>query len=474
MADTPLPGRRFSLIVLIYGAGLILSRALAFLLLPLLTNTLTPAEFGVYALLQSLYLILTVLLLHGMDEAVLRFSGGANPSGRAFGSALFAVLLLGALFMGGLMVFLRRVPSFTCLTLPDALLFGAWLAADALSYVAATGHRAREKPLPVSAALLLSALLQIAFVVLFVFKGKEGLHGLIKSNALSGLITLLFWVPFLVRAPLRKPSVPVWREMAAFGWPLMTAALFYMLTNNLDRWLVNHFLGESATGLYGVAFRVGMGALLLVNAFKMGWYPRLYGRIESEGHEAGVRLARRTLDRFLPLLGTAALFIALFTPAIARIRISGFPLIGEAYWPAFPVVALVALAFFFDGAVTLFDAFLYYERRVKAVFLCTAAGLGVDIGLNLILIPKIGLLGSAAALLCAHAAILLLVNGCNRRLLSLRLPTARTWIQICYFTGMILFSRMVAETPGRILLFGIHGAALAAYFLLLRHEPDRS
>ena len=54
----------------IYGVGEVLSRAVGFLLLPLLTAYLTPADFGISSMLAALTFLLTPLFSLGMGAAI--------------------------------------------------------------------------------------------------------------------------------------------------------------------------------------------------------------------------------------------------------------------------------------------------------------------------------------------------------------------------------------------------------------------
>jgi hypothetical protein len=87
----------------VYGAGHILSRSIGFLLLPVHTNYIAPAEYGLAAVLFAYLVLALVFYTYGMDSAFLRYyilAEGIDEKKRIFSSAFWSVLFVSALFSG--------------------------------------------------------------------------------------------------------------------------------------------------------------------------------------------------------------------------------------------------------------------------------------------------------------------------------------------------------------------------------------
>jgi O-antigen/teichoic acid export membrane protein len=55
-----------------YTTGNIFIRAASFLLLPLYSNLITPADFGIYAIIMSFYAVLSVVFQGGLHNALIK------------------------------------------------------------------------------------------------------------------------------------------------------------------------------------------------------------------------------------------------------------------------------------------------------------------------------------------------------------------------------------------------------------------
>src|SRR6516164_8363722 len=92
---------------LIYGVSTILGRLLNFLLVPLYTNILAPADLGIVSYLFSLIAFATVLYSYGMESAYFKYSTSleigtpkenfSTPFSSLFASSvIFSLLILAA------------------------------------------------------------------------------------------------------------------------------------------------------------------------------------------------------------------------------------------------------------------------------------------------------------------------------------------------------------------------------------------
>jgi O-antigen/teichoic acid export membrane protein len=467
-----MPNKRFSSVFLLYGTGLVVNRLLSLLLLPLLTNSLLPAEFGLWTLLQTLYLLLLTLAVHGLDEAVLRFtpqSPGEHP-------VFFSTAAAGALAASLLASLFALVPL--SLTIPSGgpraeyfLFFALWLASDSISLVCSAYFRALERPVPVAIFFAGQNVILILLLYVFVIHHPGGVAGVLKAHALSALLSILFWAPISFRAGTSRPSATGYRTLARFGLPLMFVSFIGLLTNYLDRYLVEFFLGREKTGVYSVGYRLGMVTFTLLCAFRMGWYPKFYALYQAKGRETAFAYARNLLPLLFLGIGTAALFISMFAPEIASVHVPGGTFIGREYWAGLPLVGFISLAYFFDAGATLLDAFLYYEQRLKLIIVAASAGLLSNILFNLILIKPLGLPGAALSTLLAYILLFLTIQIINHKKLGLNLISAKSLFLIIYFIAIATAGQLLIQTPVKAALMLAH-CILVIYLLFSRSHVN--
>ena len=93
---------------IIYGLGHVLTRLANFLLLPLLTNSLTPSDYGIISIIYIFIGFTMTFYRYGMDSALMKFYINSNNSKSYFSSILF-LQLLSSIFFSSILFFCRNL-----------------------------------------------------------------------------------------------------------------------------------------------------------------------------------------------------------------------------------------------------------------------------------------------------------------------------------------------------------------------------
>jgi O-antigen/teichoic acid export membrane protein len=228
------------------------------------------------------------------------------------------------------------------------------------------------------------------------------LFGMAAGMALAAAGTVL-WVARRL-APFRRSTLDgafvlqALRTLVPFG----LTSLFGMLFFRVDTVMVEAIRGTEAAGQYGLAFRVvealNMLPLIVVGAAA---YPRLSSLFKGESHRELHRLVAVTAGGLLAVSLPIAAAVALTAPLLVgwiatdpRLE-AATPVLQVLVW-AFPLTSLRNL---------LFSTLLATDQQR---FIATSLGLGVvfNVGLNLALIPPLGIRGAAVATLCSEVTLL--------------------------------------------------------------------
>ncbi len=389
---------------LTYGVGAALGKLLGLLLVPIYTRALSPAEYGAVALLAVLASLLQ-LAPGGLNTAFLRYYYQYPAAAR---DRLLAT-------NASVAILLCTLPASLALALAAAVLarpllgpagqpLWLWLLAagnmlEALLVVVTTLYRAQERPrafvwLSVG-RLAVAAALNIALVV--------GLHlgvtGVVGGNtAAAGLLLALVGVPVLWRHLGRRQID--WRlvgRLLRYGLPLLPAGAAWWSLNFSDRFFLEHFATMHEVGLYSLGYAFGfVVAVAALFPFQTAWSPFMFSLAERP--EAG-RVLARAGSHFIAL--TAFLVLALSALAGDLIRLVAPP----PYWPAYRVVAPVALAYGLLGVATLWGSGIMLTRRTEMNGLVYGAVGIVNLALNYLLIPHFRQMGAAWATLLSAALL---------------------------------------------------------------------
>jgi len=200
-----------------------------------------------------------------------------------------------------------------------------------------------------------------------------------------------------------RPDLRVLRRALSYGWREHFGNIAMFLSYRVDMFFVAAFAGGKAVGLYSIAVMMAEAFFYLPNAVAVVLFPRLVGRGRNEGAQDAARSARVVAA----IVGLGILVsIPLAAPAVGIAFSSAFlPSIPAFYWLLPGVFALSiskVLARYFTGS--LGRPLLNARAQVIA--------LAINLPLNLLLIPRYGIAGAAAAssaAYVAHAAVTLIL-----------------------------------------------------------------
>ena len=276
---TQYPSWRLAKGTLIYGIGGILNRSVNFLLLPVFTSYLTPADYGIFSILGLIGFIVTPVfsLGSGVSMGICYFEGGTQEKKEATLWTTFTMLALSVSVLAALgNLFVREISVLafqnaqyhylvklslltTCLTILS-MPFGLYFQFEenAKTFVFLTS---------------LSTLVAIGLSFLMVVVLRKGIEGLVESGLIAQSFTMtLFFIPVIWTRKFRfNPNLC--REMLRMGVPLIPSFAFLFIIQHGNKYLLQWFWGLNEVGIYNIGFNLGMMMSLIVNGFTNAWTP---------------------------------------------------------------------------------------------------------------------------------------------------------------------------------------------------------
>jgi len=399
-----------------YGLSTVLGRMLSFLLTPLFTHLLNRSESGVVQTAYSYVAFLTVVYGLGLDVAYLRLGRrNGEPDGRAFTGALACVTVVSLSISAAMIAF--PAPVAAALGIPVELASvvryaAGILALDALSLMPFTELRGSHRAGTFAAIKTFSIALNLILAYVFVRTLGLGVRGVFLANLIASSATLAILAPVLL-SRLETPDRARLREMLAFGLPLVFALLGAMVVQVADRPIMARLGGLDMAGVYGNCYKLGIFMSLLVGMFDQAWKPFVLERADRPDVDA---LIARVLTYFAVLSCWAFLAVAFFVePLVKAPLFAGRSLFGPAYWDGLVIVPVVTLGYLFNGLYFVMLAPLMIDKRMKSVGAATWLGALINIGANVYLIPRWGMMGAAWATCLAYLAMAACVWELGRR-----------------------------------------------------------
>ncbi|MFQ6614392.1 MAG: oligosaccharide flippase family protein [Fidelibacterota bacterium] len=454
---------------LIYGLGHIFSRIITFLLLPLYTNVFSPAEYGLISLAYTFLGFMNVVLHYGLDAALMKHYVPAEPAQRkaALTTAWTSFLVSSLIFTGIVLVF--RLPLSRLIlggVYPRLMAYlGIILALDVLWSIPMLIFRSEQKPFHFLGFSLFNVLASLSLNLLLILKFHLGVEGVLLSNVFTSGMLVLFTAPMMSRRMSWKvASWAIWKNLMRFGLPFLPSGIFAMIMELADRYLLLYFKGADAVGLYSAGYKLGMLMLLVVMGFNMGWQP--FFLKEGDGEKPRSLYVRIT-TYVLTLLAYIWLLMSIWVPDLIRLKIGSVTLYGETYWTAAAIVPWVALGYWFHAAYLLQLPGVFLKNKSRYVALIRGLGAGMNITLNILLIPRWGGMGAAVATCLSFGSMALAIFAVNRRIYPLKYE----WSRLLRIAGLMVItwgalSQWGARFEGRIALTVLFplGLALSGFF----------
>jgi O-antigen/teichoic acid export membrane protein len=461
-----------------YQFGDLLAKGLALLTLPLYTHHLSPQAYGAAESLLTAVILASILLRVGVGEAFIRFYFDDADTVRRERIARTATALvawtttiaaLAALAAAGPLS--RLLLNFEDPLLLDCAILGLWAFTNLeMAYAQLrVDERARTYVIASGANVAMT----VVFTVLLVVVAHQGARGLLLGNfAASTVVVLALWWVLRRRFSLRVHGADL-RAMLRFGVPTIPADASVYALQVADRFYLFRSYSHTSAGLYAVAIKLATVVFVAVRGFQYAWPPLAYS-IESD--EEASRLYSLVTTYYALATGVVVCAVALLGRWMVRL------LAAPHYFGAYRALPWLALGWALYGLYLVFVVISGRARVTSRNFIAAAAGLAVNIGLLLVLVPSsgagLGIAGAGIALCGAYAAMLVVMYALTRSLFRVGFQWRRLAQLVTILGAVAVTGELALPDHGAAgLLMRIAWLALVPAALLLTrffqpHERD--
>lgn len=393
----------------------------SFGLIVVLTRLLSPEEFGRYAIAMITLQFVHMGAFTWLEAAMARFQARAenNEDVASHLRTLYTlaaglgtvcvVLFLAIIFVLPISRDLQTVLGFAIGTAGLQVLFNLGMEAHRAS------HRVIRYSLTYSSQTLLSFIIGIALVLLTPLRESGPFLGI----TLGLIVALIIDLPFMLkRQKGGRFEADRTRRYAAYGFPICMSLLLGYTLNSSDVYIIAAIMGEASAGQYNAGYNLANRSLeILFVWISMAMTPAAVTAFEKTGTKASQDIMRSYGASLLWLAMPAAVGIALVA------KDAGFILGASVRAEAVTVMPFIAFAGLINGLVTYYvqRAFMLSGQTKEIVWLMVPPVV-LNIALNIILIPKFGLMGAVASTIVGYSMALVLSVVMARRHYPLPLP----------------------------------------------------
>jgi O-antigen/teichoic acid export membrane protein len=386
----------------IYGFGGLVQRILAVLLLPVYTRYLSPSDYGIVETLIALTTVLVITLRLGITNAFFRFYfDRPDPEHRrlVLRTSFWFTMTMATLGLVLGAAFSREISSVLFGSADEAevvaaAFVGLWAQ---MNYEQLTSlFRVEERSVAYVTASLANVAITIGATLALVVALDAGPLGVVVGNFTGTLLVYAALVGYRREQLGLQFDRGLFREMNRFGMPLVPSALLLWVTNFSDRFFLVKLADTQEVGLYSVGVRIASAMALLLTAFRTAW-PAFAYSIDDD------REAKRTYAFVLTYLVFVTTWVATGLALLSPWLVDWIA--APAFAESSRVVGPLAFAVVIFAGYVVMVIGVGRARRTQFNWVVTGAAAIVNVALNLILIPRYGMMGAAAATIAAYATM---------------------------------------------------------------------
>ena len=388
------------------------------ILIPILAKTLGAEGYGIWSQILVTISLLAPPCTLGLGYAIVRFLAAEKDKekvGKGVSSILITTSLI-ALAASGLIFVLSKPLAIAVFGGVDAafyirisvlLIFLAAVDQIMIKYFA--GFRQIKK---YSAFLISQTIGEIALIAYLVLSGF-GLFGAIISllivRAVTSVIGFL-WIKSDIN--ISKPSFSVIKVYFPFTLPTILTGLSYWLINLGDRYVIGYFMGASAVGIYSASYSLGAILLFFYAPLTGTLFPAIVKSYESNKIQEVKTYLKYSLKFLLMFLVPSFFGLSILSKSLL------VTLATLEFANAYIVVSIVALATLLYCCSFINASVLALLKETKKVGIIFGASALINVVLNIVLVPRIGILGAAIATLVTFTIHLFVVSKLSFKRLS--------------------------------------------------------
>lgn len=367
----------------------------SFIMLPVYTRYMSPSDYGILSLVSAFQSILITMVSLQLSAALPRYyfeySGEKLKiffSTTIYSVAGIAVIILTVIHLWGVSLIGLIFPKAGIPYFPYFLISLITVFIAQLSQVAERLLVVQERGGVVLFRSLLGTVFGVAAGLYFVVYLDMKALGALLAGMLTG-----FFMMALVLLLVRDFFVLKWQksyftQSIKYSWPIIPHAMGGYLFMYSDKIVMEKFVGLSAIGIYSIADRFSMSLKMLVNSINTALSPN-FTRLAIRDIEQAKKIFKPIITKWAVLISFCYLGLAMFSRELIEI------MIPIQYHVAYPLVPILLAAYLFRGLYCFGSYPLFFLKKTKYIpFITVSAGF-VNIGLNILFIPMIGIYAAA-------------------------------------------------------------------------------
>lgn len=371
---------------IIFTIGNLASKLIAFFLIPLYTNVLTTKEYGTIDLVITICTIAVPILTLNIMEGIMRFNLDEKSNKNK-------ITKIGILILGyGVVIGLILIPisqRFNQISHLSLLIY-FYVIAAASSQIFLADLRGKELLLQYSIGNVLNTFLIAVLNILFLLIFKLGLLGYLLAYAISNLVISIYAIAVGKGYLAISENIDIvkMREMLKYSIVLIPNSFMWWIMNSSDHIMVTSMIGVAANGIYAISYKLPTLISTFTGIFNQAWS---YSAIKENGSTDEEKYNNSVLNHMISIVMLIGVAMMIIIKPFLKIYVQ------ENYFEAWKYTPFLIIGCVYLTLGTFMSTSYTVHKDSKGYLISGSFGALINIILNFVLIPIIGVYGAAIA-----------------------------------------------------------------------------
>lgn len=380
---------------IIFGIGNFATKLISFLLVPLYTNVMNVEQFGVVDLLYTISMFLIPLVTLNISESVLRFSLDKENNSNKISTIMMITLLFTSVSSLMVVPILKIFPNYS----NYSFLFYFYLITTAFSQIFLYNLKGKEKLKLYSFGNFIYAFFIAVLNILFLKWMNFGVVGYFLSYIISNIIILIYSLVFgnIIKDFTKfEFDKKLFIKMIKYSIVLIPTSFMWWIINFMDRVMITSILGLEENGIYAISYKIPTILTVISSIFTQAW---LFSAIKEKDSE-DIGEYTNTLFNFLAF---GLIIIANVLTIVIKPLFSIY--VSADYFVAWKYVPFLMIGYIFLTLSTFVSTSYNVNKDSKGLLISASIGAIVNVILNFIMIPTLGLFGATFATIISYFCV---------------------------------------------------------------------
>lgn len=426
----------------IFTVGNLSSKILLIIMVPVYTYYLSKEDYGTAdMILTTVSLILPIVTLSIFD-ATFRFSMDNKYNKKSIFTNSIVIFIIGILIIS-LIGIITYFFNFTI-----SIFFYIIVIIQSFYAIISQFVKSLDKTKEFVIGGILITINTVCFNIILIMILRMGLEGYLLSIIFSNIIStiyLIFKININKYFDIKYFEFKLLKKMVKYSIPLIPNSIMWWIMNALDRYIIIFILGVEFNGLYAIAHKIPSIISLFSNAFFQAWQISAIQEKENKKEEF--------YNRIFSYYSVAMIIVASMIFVINKQFIQF--ILAEEYKSVWKYTPFLIMAVIFMGFSSFIGTNYIVIKKTKGILKTTILGAIINLFLNLLFIPIIGLNGAAISTMISFLIVFIIRLKDTKKFIYLDInkKTALQSLLVLLIQICIMYSNLNYQILIQVILF---------------------